>query len=44
MNSCDIFFYNVGAPHQIDPQTDKYLHYYEYLPTGVRKHDFRERY
>lgn len=41
MNSCDIFFYNVGAPHQIDPQTDKYLHYYEYLPTGVRKHDFQ---
>ena len=40
MNSCDIFFYNVGAPHQIDPETDKYLHYYEYLPTGVQKHDF----
>ncbi len=33
-NSCDIFFYNVGAPHQIDPTTDKYLHFYEYLPTG----------
>ncbi len=41
MNSCDIFFYNVGAPHQIDPETDKYLHYYEYLPTGVVKHDFQ---
>lgn len=41
MNSCDIFFYNVGAPHQIDPTTDKYLHYYEYLPTGVEKHDFQ---
>jgi penicillin-binding protein 2 len=41
MNSCDIFFYNVGAPHQIDPETDKYLHYYEYLPTGVQKHDFQ---
>jgi len=40
MNSCDIFFYNVGAPHQIDPNTDKYLHYYEYLPTGPVRHDF----
>jgi penicillin-binding protein 2 len=41
MNSCDIFFYNVGAPHQIDPSTDKYLHFYEYLPTGPVKHDFQ---
>ncbi|MCA1668990.1 MAG: hypothetical protein LC793_16675 [Thermomicrobia bacterium] len=41
MNSCDIFFYNVGAPHQIDPTTDKYLHYYEYLPTGPQRHDFQ---
>ncbi len=42
MNSCDIFFYNVGAPHQIDPQTDKYLHYYEYGgPKGIQKHDFQ---
>jgi penicillin-binding protein 2 len=41
MNSCDIFFYNVGAPHQIDPTTDKYLHFYEYLPTGPVKHDFQ---
>ncbi len=40
-NSCDIFFYNVGAPHQIDPTTDKYLHYYEYLPTGLQKHDWQ---
>ncbi len=39
-NSCDIFFYNVGAPHQLDPTTDKYLHYYEYLPTGPKRHDF----
>ncbi len=42
MNSCDIFFYNVGAPHQIDPNTDKYLHYYEYGgPKGVQKFDFQ---
>lgn len=39
--SCDIFFYNVGAPHQLDPTTDKYLHFYEYLPTGPVKHDFQ---
>ena len=41
-NSCDIFFYNVGAPYQIDPTTDKPLHYYEYGgPKGVVKHDFQ---
>ncbi len=40
-NSCDIFFYNVGAPHQIDETTDRYIHYYEYGgPKGAVKHDF----
>jgi len=29
MNSCDIFFYNVGPNHEIDPDTGKYVHYYE---------------
>ncbi len=29
MNSCDIFFYNVGPSHEIDPDTGKYVHYYE---------------
>ncbi len=40
-NSCDIYFYNVGAPHQLDPNTGKYLHYYEYMPNkGEIRHDF----
>jgi len=29
MNSCDIFFYNVGPNHEIDSDTGKYVHYYE---------------
>lgn len=41
-NSCDIFFYNVGAPHQLDETSNKYLHYYEYGgPKGVQVHEFQ---
>lgn len=36
--SCDIFFYNVGAPHQEDQFTREPLHYYE--PDGS-KHYFQ---
>ena len=41
-NSCDIYFYNVGAPRQLDPNNDQYLHYYEYGgPRGVIVRQFQ---
>jgi penicillin-binding protein 2 len=40
-HSCDIFFYNVGAPGEIDATNGQILHYYEYSPTrGLVRRNF----
>jgi penicillin-binding protein 2 len=42
--SCDVFFYNVGAPNQTPPGATEPLHYYDYnIKSGERfdKHYFR---
>jgi penicillin-binding protein 2 len=40
-HSCDVFFYNVGAPGELDKTNDQILHYYEYSPTkGLIRRNF----